>query len=110
MSFRVDHGRLLRAVEDVSFEVAEGEVLGLVGESGCGKTTIAKCIVGELAALAGHHGAALEGVANVAGTTEDSAPFRWSSRTRIRRSTLRMTVRQVLGESCWKFHRLGTAE
>ncbi|MEO8859241.1 MAG: ABC transporter ATP-binding protein [Burkholderiaceae bacterium] len=33
------------AVDDVSFEVARGECLGLVGESGCGKTTTAKMIL-----------------------------------------------------------------
>jgi oligopeptide/dipeptide ABC transporter ATP-binding protein len=36
----------LVAVEDVGFEVGPGECLGLVGESGCGKTTVARCIVG----------------------------------------------------------------
>ena len=35
----------VRAVDDVSFTVQEGEVLGLVGESGCGKTTTARCIL-----------------------------------------------------------------
>jgi peptide/nickel transport system ATP-binding protein len=35
----------LRAVDDVSFSIMEGETLGLVGESGCGKTTVARCIV-----------------------------------------------------------------
>ena len=29
----------LKAVDDVSFEIKKGEVFGLVGESGCGKTT-----------------------------------------------------------------------
>ena len=36
------------AVDDVSFEIAKGECLGLVGESGCGKTTTAKMILRSL--------------------------------------------------------------
>jgi peptide/nickel transport system ATP-binding protein len=35
----------VRAVDDVSFSIHEGETLGLVGESGCGKTTTARCIL-----------------------------------------------------------------
>jgi oligopeptide/dipeptide ABC transporter ATP-binding protein len=35
----------VRAVDGVSFEVRQGEVLGLVGESGCGKTTTGRCIL-----------------------------------------------------------------
>jgi oligopeptide transport system ATP-binding protein len=34
----------VRAVDGVSFEVAKGEILGLVGESGCGKSTVARAI------------------------------------------------------------------
>ncbi len=35
----------VRAVNDVSFTVDEGETIGIVGESGCGKTTLGRCIV-----------------------------------------------------------------
>ncbi len=35
----------VRAVDDVNFDVYEGETLGLVGESGCGKTTTSRCIM-----------------------------------------------------------------
>lgn len=35
----------LRAVDDVTFSINRGDTLGLVGESGCGKTTVARCIL-----------------------------------------------------------------
>ena len=35
----------IRAVDDVSFFIKQGETLGLVGESGCGKTTLGRCII-----------------------------------------------------------------
>ena len=35
----------VKAVDDVSFSVEEGETFGIVGESGCGKTTTARCIL-----------------------------------------------------------------
>ncbi len=43
----------VRAVDDVSFFIPEGETLGLVGESGCGKTTAARCILRALAPTSG---------------------------------------------------------
>lgn len=36
---------LVRAVDDVSFDIFEGETLGLVGESGCGKSTVGRCLL-----------------------------------------------------------------
>jgi oligopeptide transport system ATP-binding protein len=42
--FEVSRG-LVRAVDGVSFTIEKGETLGLVGESGCGKTTTGRCIL-----------------------------------------------------------------
>jgi oligopeptide/dipeptide ABC transporter ATP-binding protein len=42
--FELQNGKKLTAVDNVSFELYEGECLGIVGESGCGKSTIAKIL------------------------------------------------------------------
>ncbi|WP_313343471.1 ABC transporter ATP-binding protein [Sedimentibacter sp.] len=39
------YGGIVKAVRDVSFDVNEGEVIGIVGESGCGKSVTAQCII-----------------------------------------------------------------
>ncbi|MBV8506099.1 MAG: ATP-binding cassette domain-containing protein, partial [Alphaproteobacteria bacterium] len=41
-----DTAALVHALSDVSFSVAPGEAFGLVGESGCGKTTVARTLMG----------------------------------------------------------------
>ena len=43
----------VRAVDGVNFHIDEGETLGLVGESGCGKTTTARCILRAIEPTAG---------------------------------------------------------
>ena len=44
--FKVGSKDILKAVDDVSFAIKEGETLGLVGESGCGKTTCGRTAIG----------------------------------------------------------------
>jgi oligopeptide/dipeptide ABC transporter ATP-binding protein len=43
----------VRAVDGVSFHIAQGETLALVGESGCGKTTVSRCILRALTVTSG---------------------------------------------------------
>ncbi|MDF2676023.1 MAG: oligopeptide/dipeptide transporter, ATP-binding protein [Bacillota bacterium] len=43
--FQISKKETLKAVDDVSFDIYEGETVGLVGESGCGKSTTGRCIV-----------------------------------------------------------------
>ena len=44
--FPMGKGQILKAVDDVSFEIGKGKTLGLVGESGCGKTTCGRTCTG----------------------------------------------------------------
>ena len=51
--FPVDAKYTLKAVDDVSFTIYEGETLGIVGESGCGKTTCGRTCIGVYEATSG---------------------------------------------------------
>jgi peptide/nickel transport system ATP-binding protein len=45
VEFKVGGGRVVNAVSNISFDVCRGETLAIVGESGCGKTTLGKAIL-----------------------------------------------------------------
>ena len=54
LHFTARRGRhVIRAVDGVSFEIRRGEILGLIGESGCGKTTTGRLVVKLLSPTAG---------------------------------------------------------
>ena len=43
--FHVGRAQVLHAVDDVSFTIEKGKTLGMVGESGCGKTTVGRTLL-----------------------------------------------------------------
>ena len=51
--FKVGKGKILKAVDGLNFNIYKGETLGLVGESGCGKTTCGKTLIGLYEATSG---------------------------------------------------------
>ena len=110
VSFPVDGKRTLEAVSHVDLAISRGETLGLVGESGCGKTTL---------------GRAVKGIVRPSGGTilyrgQDIARMNASDRKRYQKeaqmifqdpySSLdpRMTVREIVKEGM-KAHRMGSA-
>jgi oligopeptide transport system ATP-binding protein len=105
--FPVKHGLFSRvtgyvkAVDDVSFELAPGETLGLVGESGCGKTTLGRAIVKLLEPTAG--GVFLEGE-DIASLTGEELRARRRKFQMIFQDPYgslnpRMMVSQIIGEA-----------
>ena len=77
--FDLPDGGRLHAVRGVSFELEAGERVGLVGESGCGKTTTILAMLGLLPASATVAGAVLLDGTNVLAADEDATrPHRWT--------------------------------
>jgi peptide/nickel transport system ATP-binding protein len=95
----------VKAVDDVSFSLYEGETLGLVGESGCGKTTLGRCILRVYKPTAGgieYHTAGGETVDLAAMQNRDLKPFRREIRMIFQdpQSSLnpRHTILEIVGE------------
>ncbi len=73
----------VKAVDDVSFFLNQGETLSLVGESGCGKTTTARCILRAVTPTAGQVLLSDNGeVAGCGDRSEEQAARRFGARCR----------------------------
>jgi len=95
----------LKAVDDVTFSIKEGETLGLVGESGCGKTTVGRTILQLYKPTAGEvwfDGKLIAGDVKLAGREKTIHEFRKSAQMVFQNpySSLdpRMTVSDIIGE------------
>lgn len=89
--FRIHDQLTIRAVDDISFGIRKGEVFGLVGESGCGKSTVARLISGIYRPTAGEvlfHGNPKKEMQMI---FQDSAAS----------LNPRMTVEQIILEPLW---------
>ncbi|HXQ42793.1 MAG TPA: oligopeptide/dipeptide ABC transporter ATP-binding protein [Candidatus Udaeobacter sp.] len=100
-------GRIVHALNGVSFTVTRGETLGVVGESGCGKSTLARCLVRLHRPEAGHIAYGGIDVLRLAGTERRAYHRRVQMVFQDPYSSLnpRMTVRQTLAEAI-AFHDL----
>ncbi len=108
--------RTLKAVDGVSFSIRRGETLGLVGESGCGKTTTGRSIVRAINPTGGaiNYVGDRGGVVDLAAlTNRQLKPYRKEIRMVFQDpfSSLnpRMTVMQTVGEPLKSFH-MGSAK
>ena len=108
-------GHVHRAVSDVSFDVRRGECLGLVGESGCGKTTLSKILMRAITADEGS--VTFHGVSGNIDVLKASGAELQQLRTRVQMvfqdpvSSLspRMTVQNILMEPL-EIHSRGTSK
>lgn len=114
--FRFSRGTLfnpergfIRAVDGISFDINEGETLGLVGESGCGKSTTARAIVGLVKPTSGRislNGTNITGLADAA-MLEHRRTVQMVFQDPFASLNPRMTVGNIIGEPL-AVHRLAS--
>ena len=75
----------VKAVTDVSFNIVQGETIGIVGESGCGKTTLGRCIVRGIPATSG----------SVLYTAEDGETYDFLNIDRNKLKELRKDIKMI---------------
>lgn len=107
--FKVKKKGLLHAVDDVSFYVGKGETLGIVGESGCGKSTVGNLVMRLLPKTAGE--LYYRGINVFQASGEDSMRLRKKMQIIFQDpfSSLnpRKTIEQILSEA-YVIHKIGT--
>ncbi|MBI3876873.1 MAG: dipeptide ABC transporter ATP-binding protein [Verrucomicrobia bacterium] len=114
--FPVKHGVFSRvkawvkAVDDVSFVIESGETLGLVGESGCGKTTLGRAIIRLLEPTAGTVLFEGEDISRLNGAELRARrrKFQMIFQDPVGSLNPRMTVGQIIGEAI-EIHKLATS-
>lgn len=102
--------QLLRAVDNVSIQILSGETFGLVGESGCGKTTVARCVMRLTDPTSGHVWFDGTNVTDLRGTKLRKIRRRMQIMFQDSHASLdtRMTARQIVEEPLI-IHGLGNA-
>lgn len=98
--FKVGHHQIVHAVDDVSFTVQKGKTLGIVGESGCGKSSCARTIIRMYDPTAGH--IILDGVDITDMKQKELKPYRKKMQMIFQDPyaslNARMTVRDIIAE------------